>query len=388
MSVDAGLLERLIAVRRDLHRHPEAGWDLERTATLIERELAVDGIVGRRMAGTAVVADVTGASNGPVIALRADMDALPIDEATGSQFASAVPGLMHACGHDGHVSALLGAAALLRRNPPPLPVRLLFQPAEETAEGATALIAAGALDGVAYAFGLHLDTGYGVGEIAVPEGPVNASTDEFTILITGPGGHAARPHESADPIVAMGFLLAQLQSIVARTVPPHEPAVLTVGRVEAGVAANVLAERARLDGTLRAVAPDVRRLLIESVHAVASGVGPAHRVDVAVTIRPGTPAIVNHPRPTAIARSAAAEVVGTNGVRTAPLRNMGGEDFGFYLEHVEGAFVRIGARLEDGIVRRAHSSGFDFDERALGIAAAYLARVAHAAGQGHDGPGR
>lgn len=388
MRVDPGLADRLATIRRNLHRRPEAGWAVEETARLIERELAADGITSRRVAGTAVVADLTGASDGPVIALRADVDALPIDEATGSPFASTVPGLMHACGHDGHVSALLGAAALLRRDPPLLPVRLLFQPAEETAEGAKALIAAGQLDGVGLVFGLHLDTAFGVGEIAVPEGPVNASTDEFTIVITGPGGHAARPHESADPVVALGFLLAQLQSVVARRVPPHEPAVLTVGRVEAGVAANVLAERARLDGTLRAASPDVRRVLIDAVRAIASSVGPAHGVDVTVEVRHGTPAVVNLPGPTAIARRAAAEAVGAAGVRTAALHNMGGEDFGFYLEHVGGAFVRVGARLEDGVVRRAHSSRFDFDERALGIAATYLARVAHAAGRSSEEAGR
>jgi len=388
MRTDPALLERLVTIRRELHHHPEAGWDLERTARLIERELSADGIASRRLAGTAIVADLAGVSDRPVIALRADMDALPIDERTASSFASGVPGLMHACGHDGHVSALLGAAALLRRDRPQIPVRLLFQPAEETAEGARVLIEGGALDGVDLVFGLHLDTGFAVGEIAAPDGPVNASTDEFTIVMTGPGGHAARPHESADPVVALGFLITELQSIVARRVPPHEPAVLTVGRVDAGVAANVLAEHARLDGTLRAVAPDVRRILIDGLRAVASGVGLAHGVDVTVDVRAGTPAVVNLPRPTAIARRAAAAVVGVDGVRTDPLRNMGGEDFGFYLERVAGAFVRIGARLEDGVVRRAHSSRFDFDERALGIAAAYLAEVAHAAGRGAGEPGR
>lgn len=388
MRTAPALLERLVAVRRELHRHPETGWDLERTARLIERELASDGIASRRVAGTAVIADLAGASGRPVVALRADMDALPIDEATASPFASAIPGVMHACGHDGHVSALLGAAALLRDDAPRTPVRLLFQPAEETAEGARALIEEGALEGVDLVFGLHLDTGFAVGEIAAPEGPVNASTDEFTIVMTGPGGHAARPHESADPVVALGFLITELQSIVARRIPPHEPAVLTVGRVDAGVAANVLAEHARLDGTLRAVSPDVRRILIDVVRAVAAGVGPAHGVDVTVDIRAGTPPVVNLPRPTAIARLAAAEVVGVDGVRTDPLRNMGGEDFGFYLERVAGAFVRIGARVDDGVERRAHSSRFDFDERALGIAAAYLAAVAHAAGRGAGGPGR
>ena len=386
MTVDPRLLEHLIAVRRDLHQHPELGWAVDRTAALIERELAALGVPSRRVAGNAVVADLPGVTDGPAIALRADMDALPIEEDASHSFASTMAGAMHACGHDGHVSALLGAAALLRHDPASLPVRLLFQPAEEIAEGATALLASGVLDGVRWVFGLHLDTGMAVGEIAVPEGAVNASADDFTVVITGPGGHGARPHESADPIVAAGYLLTQLQSIVARRVPPHEPAVVTVGRVAAGVAANVLAERAQIEGTLRARSADVRRRLIDAVRDLVSGLGPAHGVEATLAVRTGTPLVVNLPAPTTIARNAAAAVVGAGAVRTAPLHNMGGEDFGFYLERVDGAFARIGARLNDGVVRRAHSSTFDFDERALGIAAAYLAQVARAASWEHCEP--
>jgi len=382
VTVEAALLDRLIALRRDLHRHPEVGWNVERTASRVERELRALDIPCRRIADVGVLAELPGTAAGRrAVALRADMDALPLQEADEGPCASVVPGVMHACGHDGHVSALVGAATLLASERPLAPVRFLFQPAEEIAEGARRLIAEGAVDGVAGIFGLHLDVALDVGEIAAPEGAVNASTDEFTIRLSGPGGHAARPHETSDPIVAAACLIGELQTIVSRRVPPHEPAVVTVGRVAAGSASNAIAEEARLDGTLRATCPEIRETLREAVRHLADSVAKAHRLDVAVTMERGTPPVINRPRATDIARRAATDTVGQGGVRTEALRNMGGEDFGFYLERVEGAFVRIGARIDDGIRRWAHSGRFDFDERAIGIAAAYFAAVARLAGR-------
>jgi hippurate hydrolase len=378
--VDSTLFETLVALRRDLHRHPELGWDLEHTAARITRELASYGIRARRIAGTGLVADLPSRREGPAVALRADMDALPITEDTDHAFPSTRVGAMHACGHDGHASALVGAGALLTRTDLPAPVRLIFQPAEEIAEGAKRLIDEGVLDGVSHIFGLHLDLGFAVGTIAAPEGPVNASTDEFTITIAGTGGHAARPHQGTDPVVVAGLLVSALQSVVARRVPPHEPAVLTIGRLQAGTAANVLAESAELEGTLRAASPAVRDLLAAAVRDIVHATAAAHRTPCAVVLTAGTPPVVNGVGPTAIARKAAASVVGPDRVSTAPLHNMGGEDFGYYLEHVEGNFVRLGARIDDGRTRRAHASTFDFDERALDVGARYLAAVAVAAG--------
>jgi len=382
VTVDAALFDRLVALRRDLHRHPELGWNVERTASRVERELKALGIPCRRIADAGVLAELPGAAAvRPAVALRADMDALPLQEAEQGPYASAVPGVMHACGHDGHVSALVGAAALLVSDRLPAPVRLLFQPAEEIAEGAARLIAEGALDGVAGVFGLHLDVALGVGEIAAPEGAVNASTDEFTIRLSGPGGHAARPHETSDPVVAAAFLISELHTIVSRRVPPHEPAVVTVGRVTAGSASNTIAAEARLDGTLRATCPEIRQALREAVRRLADSTAEAHGLGGSVTMERGTPPVINRPRATDIARRAAADTVGSEWVRTEALHNMGGEDFGFYLERVEGAFVRIGARIDDGVRRWAHSGRFDFDERAIGIAAAYFAAVARLAGR-------
>jgi amidohydrolase len=288
---------------------------------------------------------------------------------------------MHACGHDGHASALVGAAALLRGVPLPAPIRLIFQPAEEIAEGAHTLIARGVLDGVGRIFGLHLDVALPVDTVAAPDGPVNASTDEFALVLTGPGGHAARPHESTDPVAAAGFLITALQTIVARRVPPAEPAVLSVGRIVGGTASNVLAASVRLEGTIRAATPQVRRLVRSALEETAFGAAAAHGVTIDISFGSGTPPVVNEPDMADLARRAAAAVVGTDGVRTAPLHNMGGEDFGFYLERVPGSVVRIGAQIADGLSRQAHSGRFDFDERAIGIAASYYARIAIEAGE-------
>jgi amidohydrolase len=381
VTPDDDLLRQLVELRRDLHRHPELGWDVARTAGRVEQALAACGVATHRIADTAVVADLPGGADVPAIALRADLDALPVTEATGLSFASETPGVMHACGHDGHTSALVGAAALLRGVPLPAPVRLIFQPAEEIAEGARTLIAQGVLDGVGRIFGLHLDVALPLGTVAAPDGPVNASTDEFALVLTGSGGHAARPHETADTVVAAGFLLTALQTIVARRVPPGEPAVVSIGRIVGGTASNVLADSVRLEGTIRAATPHVRSLVRHALEETASGSAAVHGVAVDISFESGTPPVVNEPVVADLARRAAGAVVGTDGVRTGPLHNMGGEDFGFYLERVPGSVVRIGARIADGLTRQAHSGRFDFDERAIGIAAAYYARVAIEAGE-------
>jgi hippurate hydrolase len=377
---DAQVYERMVAMRRDLHEHPELAWQEQRTAERLGAALDDLGIAHRRVAGTGLVAELPGPAGAGVVALRADIDALPVTEETGLPFASTHDGVMHACGHDGHSAMLLGAAAYLAREETlPAPVRFIFQPAEETGTGAPSLIEAGVLEDVALIFGGHLDRLYAAGQMVVTTGPVNASTDEFTIELSGPGGHAARPHESVDPIVAGSHLVTALQTLVSRTVDPTQAAVVSVGQFDAGTAPNVLARRARLEGTLRAQHAEVRQQLVEALQRTAEATAAAHGVSVAVDVRPGTPPVVNAPGPTALAQEAATLAVGLEQQQPLATHNMGGEDFGFYLERAAGCYVRIGARPA-GESFPAHSSKFQFDEEALAVGAAYFYHAARVAG--------
>ena len=380
--VDNELFQRIVALRRDLHRHPELAWNETRTAAKVCETLDALGIPYRSgVAGTGVVADLGGAAGAPLVALRADMDALPITEETALEYASDTDGAMHACGHDGHTAMLFGAAELLKREGElPCPVRLIFQPAEETGTGAPAMMEEGALDDVQLVFGGHLDAAYDTGEIVVHQGAVNASTDEFVIELAGPGGHAARPHETVDPIVAGSLIVSALQTIVARSVEPSQAAVVSVGQFDAGTASNVIASRARLHGTLRALEPAVRAQLVDAVRRIAESTAGAQGVSATVEIVAGTPAVLNAPEATSLARDAAALVVGPGGVKPLRWPNLGGEDFGFFLERVPGCYVRFGAHPA-GEGFPAHSSRFRFDEQALALGAAYFYHVAVLAGR-------
>ncbi len=381
--VPAAVFDRMVAIRRDLHRHPELSWQEERTAERASARLRELGIPQRRLAGTGIVADLPGRDGAPRVALRADMDALPIQEETGLPFASVHDGVMHACGHDGHTSMLLGAAELLAgERELPAPVRLIFQPAEETGNGAKAMVDAGALEGVAIVFGGHLDRTFPPGTVIVTDGVVNASTDTFRIRIVGQGAHAARPHEGVDAVVAGSFVVTALQAIVAREVNPAHPAVVTVGRFHAGSASNIMAGEAELEGTIRAHDPHVRDHLLHAVRRVAESVAALHHAAAQVTFRDPTPALRNAAPMAALARRAAGRVVPERAVTALRHANMGAEDFSWYLERVPGCYVRYGGQLRGRESPPAHSSRFDFDEDALAIGAAWLRAVALEAGRG------
>jgi hippurate hydrolase len=377
--------QKWIAFRRDLHRHPELSFQEKRTAERIESALDGLGIAHRRVAGTGILAEIPAAGrriDGPMVALRADIDALPILEETGLEYASVENGVMHACGHDGHTAMVLAAAELLSRDETlPAPVRLVFQPAEEKGLGALAMIEAGALDGVEMIFGGHVDRHYPTGQIVAHAGAVNASTDSFRIDVEGKGGHAARPHEGIDAVVVGSLLIMTIQTIVSREINPAHPAVVTVGRFQAGTAPNVLAGRATLEGTVRTQEQAVRDHILSSLQRICESIGALHKARLSLSFEEGTPPVVNPKDMAEIARQAAVKVVGESGAVPLHTPNMGGEDFACYMDRIPGCYVRLGARAAGREAGPAHSSRFEFDEGVLPIGAKYFYEVARVAGE-------
>lgn len=371
----------LVDLRRDLHRHPELSWKEHRTSDKLAAAVKALGAVDvKRVAGTGVIARFAGRDrNAPSVAVRGDIDALPIEEATGLPFASSSPGVMHACGHDIHSTWAIGAALLLSRNPAHGDVLVVLQPAEELGEGAKAILETGVLDDVRAIFGGHVDRRFAVGQIVADDGPLAASTDTFEIELIGQGAHGARPHESADPIVGAAAVITALQTIVARRIDPAAAAVVTVGSVHAGTASNIIPERATLTGTLRATTPEIRATIGSEVQRIAESIAASYRLTARTVVHLGTPPIVNPPQAASWARKAAGSVLGTAAVVPFGVTNMGGEDFAFYLEKIPGCFMRVGAREEGGERLAAHSPRFTAAEESIFVGAAVLAEAARVA---------
>ncbi|MCZ6918807.1 MAG: M20 family metallopeptidase [Gemmatimonadetes bacterium] len=373
--------EALLLVRHDLHQHPELAFHEERTAQKLYEALErLKPARLDRVAGTGVVARICGRDpHAPTVALRGDIDALPIQENTGLPFSSRHPGIMHACGHDVHATWTLGAAQLLADQPADGDVVILFQPAEETGKGATAMIEAGALEGVQAVFGAHVDRRFRVGEVVADAGPLAASADTFSIELIGSGGHGARPHEGADPIVGAAAVVTALQTIVSRLVNPATAAVVTVGTLQAGTASNIIPDRAFLTGTLRAIDPDTRRTLHDSVQTIAKAIAEAHGLTANVEVAVGTPPIVNPEEPVGWARTAVTTLLGSDALKPLGTLNMGGEDFAFYLEEIPGCFLRVGARESGGEIIPAHNPHFYASDECVPVGAAVLAETARVA---------
>jgi amidohydrolase len=361
------VLDDVVQWRRHLHRNPELSFEEQETAAYIADTLGGfgDALEVERPAENSVVAHLRTGRPGPVVALRADIDALPIDEESGVDFASSKPGVMHACGHDGHTAMLLGAARLLAGASDSLPggeLRFLFQPAEELAPGgARDLVAAGAVEGVDFVYGCHLWTPLEVGKVTAMPGPFMAASDFFTLVITGRGGHGGLPHLADDTIAVAAQVVANLQHVVARRIDPLEPAVVTVGSFHAGDAPNVIPGRAELAGTVRSFDAGVRERLPELVEDVVRGVTSAHGAAYELDYQFGYQPVVNDERATALVRSA---IRPDELTELAPI--MGGDDFSAYLAKVPGCYAFIGAGDEgSGATYPHHHPRFRIDERAL-----------------------
>ncbi len=379
-EVPADVVADVIAIRRDLHQHPELGFEERRTAAFVAGRLRALGFeVTEEIGVTGVVGVMRGARPGKTIMLRADMDALPIEEENAVAYASQTRGTMHACGHDGHVAMLLGAAALIARRRDELAgtVVLCFQPAEEGRGGAKAMVDAGVLErfGVERAYGLHLASAFPTGIVGLREGPFYASSDSIEITIEGMGGHGAAPHLSVDPIYVAGAFIVAVQQVVSRQIDPLAPAVVTIGAVHAGTIHNVIPSRATLLGTVRAFDADVRAKMAERIERVLRGVCESSGATYAFEYLRRYPVTSNDAEQTRYVRALAEREIGERRVMEAP-RLMGAEDFSFFAERVPACFYSVGCNGGPASAFPHHHAKFDIDERALETGVRMMAALA------------
>lgn len=376
----------LIKLRRHLHAHPEPSGEEFQTSLAIQQCLNDAGYQTRLgLEGRGVIADSSGVADNsalpPRIALRADIDALRIHEANAVEYCSQRPGLMHACGHDGHTAtvmgAMLGLQAVAATGALPWPVswRGVFQPAEETGTGALDMIAAGAIEDCAAILSIHMDPSRAVGRIGLRPGALTASCDDVVLTINGRGGHAARPHESLDPIATAAQLISSLYLFIPRGIDSHDPVVLTIGQIIAGDSANVIPEQAVLRGTLRTLGGPVRERTKQHVQQLARGLAEASGTQVKVEFTVGPPSVHNDAALVALLQGVGADVLGADAVEAIPRPSMGGEDFAFYGAHIPSAMFRLGCASPAVGHASLHSANFDLDERALLIGAKILARA-------------
>jgi len=376
------LQPRTIELRREIHRYPEQGLHLPRTQDAIRRALAdlpLEIKLGKST--TSITADLRGGHDGPTVLLRGDMDALPLQEETGLEFASQVEGTMHACGHDAHVAMLASAARLLAAHADELAgtVRFMFQPGEEGHHGARYMIHEGVLDGVERAFGLHVHGNMPAGQLGIRPGPIMASADTFSVHVVGRGGHGSAPHTALDPVPAAAEMVGALQTMITRRISVFDPAVLSVTRIEAGTTTNIIPETAVLEGTFRTLSERTRAQVREELPKVCEGIGAAHGCRVYVDLEPGYPVTANDPVETARVLALAHEVLGGSQVVQLPDPMMGAEDFSYVLQRVPGCFGFIGACRPDLDPDQApsnHSNRIEHEESAFSAGVAMYAAVA------------
>lgn len=371
----------LVDLRRDLHAHPELSWAEERTTRVVADRLVEAGVRVDRLEGTGLVAEV-GAS-GPIVALRADLDALPVEDTTGAPWASLTPGVAHACGHDVHTAGLVGSALALSeahaRGQLNGVVRLFFQPAEEVMPGgALRMMEAGALDGVTRIFSLHCDPTLDVGEIGLRDGPLTGAADALSVELNGRGGHTSRPHLTEDLTFALGKVITELPAIVSRRLDPRAGVSLVWGMVRAGSAPNVIPGRGHVAGTVRMLDAVAWAEVEALVRGVIDEIVSPYGIEAIVDYRRGVPPVFNDLESTRILGRAIEDVLGPEG-RVATTQSLGGEDFGWFLDRVPGAMARLGTRTPGGPTYDLHQGNLRVDDRATAIASRVLAEAALAA---------
>lgn len=381
-AIDA-LFPTLVELRRHLHANPEPSGAEDKTSLHVYQLMDRPGLTLRMgPGGRGVMVDAPADNGQPRVAIRADMDALLIQDRKTVDYRSQVPGVMHACGHDAHTATVAGAVLGLQQLaeegllPWDVPFRAIFQPAEETSVGALEMIGAGALENVDGIFSMHMDPSRPVGRIGVRVGALTASCDDMLIDIFGRGGHAARPHESIDPIAAAAQLVSSIYLFVPRGVDSHDPLVVTIGQIHGGDNPNVIPESCLLRGTIRSFGKEIRERTKEHIRKLARGLAEVSGAKINVRFEDGPPSVMNSPEPVAVIRAAAAEVLGPAQVDEIPKPSMGGEDFAYYLAQVPGAMFRLGCCSGESTCAPLHSPMFDVDERALAIGAKTLARAA------------
>lgn len=377
--IDLSLFEQVVKIRRDLHQHPETGFDVQRTAKIVAEELRQLGLDVKEQVGkTGVVADLNVEGAHKRIAFRADMDALPMQEENDIPYCSKTPGKAHMCGHDGHTAILLGAATLLSKKKPKNNIRFIFQPCEEQKPGgAPGMIQKGCLEGVDEIFGLHVWPWLKTGEIGICPGPMLAQSDSFDIIINGAGGHAAAPHNNIDPIVIGSQLVVMMQSIVSRMTNPLDPAVISVTRFEGGSAYNVIPSQVKLAGTVRTYSVRVLAEIKRSLQKMIEHTAEASGAQAILNYMDGYPPLINHESCCKTAERAAARFLDQTAIISPAEKAMFGEDFAYYVQQVPGCFIQLGCRNEaKKCIYPLHHPKFNLDEDCLKVGIRLFAELA------------